>query len=159
MRGPIAITLARGAHQVRLLGEHAQLGVVHQDEVDRADRRDERVARRVDPEVHRVEADEPGAGALLAHLELEVGLDVGEEQRLRGLRLLRELRLEVAEHVQLRVVGVGDVEVVVVVAAPEERLAAGDVLDVVGVDAARCAAPRTPPRRSRRRPGRPRARR
>ena len=49
------------------------------------------------------------------------------------LRLLGELRLEVAEHVQLRVVGVGDVEVVVVVAAPEERLAAGDVLDVVGV--------------------------
>src|SRR4029079_7013081 len=39
------------------------------------------------------------------------------------------------EDVQLRVVGVSGVEVVVVVAAPEERLAARDVLDVVGVHA------------------------
>ena len=43
---------------------------------------------------------------------------------------------EVAEHVQLRVVGVGRVQVVLVVAAPEEGLAALDALDVVGVDAA-----------------------
>ena len=43
------------------------------------------------------------------------------------LRLVGELRLEVAEHVQLRVVGVGGVEVVLVVALPEERLAALDL--------------------------------
>jgi hypothetical protein len=38
-------------------------------------------SRAVDPEVHRVEADEAGAG-LLAHAALDVGLDVGEEERL-----------------------------------------------------------------------------
>ena len=37
---------------------------------------------------------------------------------------------------ELRVVGVGDVHVVLVVPAPEEGLAAGDALDVVGGDAA-----------------------
>jgi hypothetical protein len=44
--------------------------------------------------------------------------------------------LEVREHVELRVVGVGDVHVVVIVAAPEEGLAAGDPLDVAGLDSA-----------------------
>ena len=43
---------------------------------------------------------------------------------------------ELTEHVQLDVVGVRDVEVVVVVAAPEEGLATFDLFDVVGVDAA-----------------------
>ena len=47
-------------------------------------------------------------------------------------RRVGQLGLEVAEHVQLRVVRVGGVEVVLVVAAPEEGLAALDVLDVVG---------------------------
>ena len=42
----------------------------------------------------------------------------------------------VAEHVELRVVGVGLVQVVLVVTGPEEGLAALDLLDAVGVDAA-----------------------
>ena len=42
-----------------------------------------------------------------------------------------------AEDVELRVVGVGDVQVVLVVAAPEEGLAPGDPLDVGDVDPAR----------------------
>ena len=44
----------------------------------------------------------------------------------------RELRLELGEHVQLGVERLAVVEVPAVHAAPEERLAAGDVLDVVG---------------------------
>ena len=46
----------------------------------------------------------------------------------------RELRVEVGEDAELGVVGMGDVEVVLVVAAPEEGLAVLDALDVVGVD-------------------------
>ena len=74
--------------------------------------------------------------ALGADLALEVGLDVGEEQHVGGLRLLGELRLEVTEHVQLGVVGVGRVQVELVVALPEEGLGAGDPLDVIGDHAA-----------------------
>jgi hypothetical protein len=40
------------------------------------------------------------------------------------------------EHPELGVLGVGGVEVELVAALPEERLAAGDGLDVVGVHAA-----------------------
>ena len=53
-----------------------------------------------------------------------------------ALRGVRELGLEVAEDVELGVVGVRDVEVVLVVAAPEEGLAALDALDVARLDAA-----------------------
>ena len=47
-------------------------------------------------------------------------------------RGLRELRLEVLEDVEVGLQRVADVDVALVAAGPEERLAAGDVLDVVG---------------------------
>ena len=47
-----------------------------------------------------------------------------------------ELRLEVLEDVEVGLQRVADVDVALVAARPEERLAAGDVLDVVGDDAA-----------------------
>ena len=53
------------------------------------------------------------------------------------LRRLGQLRLEVGEHAELGVVGVGHVEVGLVVAAPGERLAAGDPLDVGDVHSTR----------------------
>ncbi len=60
------------------------------------------------------------------------------ELRARGIR---ELRLEVGEDAKLGVVGVSDVQVVLVMAAPEERGAALDPLDVRGVDPARAQEP------------------
>jgi hypothetical protein len=61
-----------------------------------------------------------------------------------------ELRLELGEDAELGVLGVGDVEVVLVAAAPEEGLPARDPLDVVGEDAAalrtsNCSAPKSSP--------------
>ena len=52
-----------------------------------------------------------------------------------------ELRLELAEDAELGVLGVGDVEVELVAAAPEEGLAAGDPLDVVDDDPAALEQP------------------
>ena len=49
---------------------------------------------------------------------------------------LGELRLEVLEDVEVGLQRVADVDVALVAARPEERLAARDVLDVVGVDPA-----------------------
>ena len=127
---------AGGAGQVRLAGQLADLGVVDDQAVDLGDRRQQRVLGRVDPEVHRVQAAEARAVALGADLALQVGLDVGEEEGVGRLRLRGELRLELAEDAELGVLGVGDVEVVLVAAAPEERLAALDPLDVAGLHAA-----------------------
>jgi hypothetical protein len=93
--------------------------------------------RGLDPQVHRVQADDARIRALLAHLALQVGLDVGQEDHVRRPGRPRQLGLPVGEHVELRVVGVAGVEVVLVLARPEEGLAARDVLDVVDVDAAR----------------------
>ena len=53
-----------------------------------------------------------------------------------GARRLRELGLEVLEDVEVGLQRVADVDVALVAAGPEERLAAGDVLDVVGDHAA-----------------------
>ena len=96
----------------------------------------ERVARDVDPQVHRVERDEARLRQLRAHVALQVGLDVRQEQHVAGARALGQLRLEALEHAQLRVERLARVQVPAVLAAPEERLAAGDALDVGDVDAA-----------------------
>ena len=127
---------AGGAGQVRLAGQLADLGVVDDQAVDLGDRRQQRVLGGVDPEVHRVQPAEARAVALGADLALQVWLDVGEEEGVGGFRLGGELRLELAEDAELGVLGVGDVEVVLVATAPEERLAALDPLDVAGLHAA-----------------------
>jgi len=127
--------LAGSGDQVRALGELTQLLVVEDQAVDAADDLDQLVPGDVDPQIHRIQCDEPGVGALLADLELQSRLDVGEEQNLRGARRGRELGLEVLEHVQLGVKRLTRVEVPAVLALPEERLAAGDTLDVVDLGA------------------------
>ena len=63
-------------------------------------------------------------------------MDVGQEHGLGGPRGVRELRLEVGEDVEVGLQRVADVGVALVAARPEERLAARDVLDVVGDHAA-----------------------
>ena len=118
-------------------GEHLDLLVVEDQAVDRPDRPLERLAGDVDPQVHRVHRDEPGGPALLADGELEVGLDVREEQHVARARRVGQLRLEVLEDVEVGRDRLARVEVVAVLAAPEEGLAARDALDVVGHGAAR----------------------
>ena len=129
--------LVGGAHEVGLVGELLDLAVVEDHAVDQADRAQQRLARDVDPQVHRVHRHEARLGALLADLALEVGLDVGEEDDVGGRGLRRQRRLEVLEDVEVGLERVADVDVALVAAGPEERLAAGDVLDVVGDHAAR----------------------
>ena len=99
------------------------------------DRVNERLARRVDPVVHRIHRDEPRARALVAYLALDAGLDVGEEEDVGVAGRGRQLRLEVREDIQLGRLCVRAVEVEVVVAAPVERAPAGDLLDIGGIDA------------------------
>ena len=85
-RRPPGEDLARRGHQVRPPGELAHLGVVEHDAVDLADDVDERVAGDVDPQVHRVQRHEAGVDALRAHLRLQLGLDVGQEDDVGGTR-------------------------------------------------------------------------
>ena len=87
------------------------------------DRRQQRLVRDVDPQVHRVHRDEARGRALLAHLALQLGLDVGEEDDLGRARGVRELRLEVLEHVEVGLERVALVDVAVVAPGPEEGLA------------------------------------
>ena len=126
---------AGGAHEVRLVGELLELAVVEDHAVDAVDGADQRLVRDVDPQVHRVQRNEARVGALLAHLALEVGLDVGEEEDVGGRGGVRQRRLEVLEDVEVGLQRVADVDVALVAPGPEERLAAGHVLDVVGDDA------------------------
>jgi hypothetical protein len=91
----------------------------------------------LDPQVHRVERDEFRAGHLFAHAALEIRLDVAEKQESRLFRLFRNLRLKFGEHVQVGKESVRDVQVVLVFAAPPERLAVLDSFEIVSADAAR----------------------
>ena len=74
--------------------------------------------------------------ALLADRDLQRRDDVGQEQDVRRGRLRRQLGLEGLEDVEVGPQRLADVDVALVAARPEERLAARDVLDVVRVDAA-----------------------
>jgi hypothetical protein len=134
---PQELHVARGRDQVRPAGELAQLGVVQEHAVDAPDHLHELVARARDPEVHRVERDEAGRGAALAHGKLERRLDVRQEEHVAGLGGGRELGLEVGEHAELGGVGVALVQVPAVLAVPEEGAPARDALDVGDVRAAR----------------------
>jgi len=60
--------------------------------------------------------------------------DIREEQKLCVFRTRRQFRIEGLKNVELRVERVGGVHVVIVPAAPKERLAVGHDLDVFRVD-------------------------
>src|SRR6202034_1484649 len=93
------------------------------------DHLNEGVPGNVDPEVHRVQGHELRLAAPLEHAQLEVGLDLGQEQHVAVAGGRRKLRLEVLEHVELRVERLAGVQIPAVLAGPEERLAAGYALD------------------------------
>src|SRR5205085_7771432 len=98
--------------------------------IGQGDRLDQRVASRLDPQVHRVEPDEPRLRALLADPPLQIRLDVREEQDIRPARSLGELGLAVREYPQPRLHRAAVVQVPAVLPTPEERLSASDVFDV-----------------------------
>jgi hypothetical protein len=120
--------------QVRLARELTGLRVVDDDDVDLAHGVPHPFGHGVDPVVHRVERDQLRARDLLAHLDLQVRLDVAEEDEARRPRRIGELRLEVGEDVELRVERVRGVEIEVVAPAPEEGAAGGDDFQIVRVD-------------------------
>ena len=93
------------------------------------------------------------SGALLAHAALDVGLDVGQEEVVGVPASLRQLGLELAEHAELRVVGVGLVQVVLVVRRSRRRSCRPRRARCRRCSPRGRAAPRTRRRRSRRRPG------
>ena len=79
--------LRGGDDEVRLAGEHPQLGVVEEHAVDlpitsRSASRAVSIQRFIESR-----ADEAGAGGLPADLALELGLDVAEEEHLGGAGL------------------------------------------------------------------------
>src|SRR5207253_6954158 len=114
----------RGADQVRLAGELARLAVVDRHDVDLGQHAPERVALALDPEVHRVQRDQPRSLLHLAqHVQLELGIDVGQEDEVRSPKALAEDRPELCEYVQLGLEGLRLVEVVPVFAGPPERAA------------------------------------
>ena len=129
---------------------------IRQSTID--DRLHQRLVGDVDPQVHRVQRREAARRrtARAPRAAGRAGCWPGTATS-AAARRLRELRLEVLEDVEVGLQRVADVDVALVAAGPEERLAARDVLDVVGDRRRGRAARRTRPRRSRRRPGRRRA--
>jgi len=128
--------LARAGDDLALTGEELDLGVVENHAVDLGDRVDERLAGDVDPQVHRVQGDPRRRLALPTDVELQDREDVGEKQDVALPRGPRQLRIERLEDVEVGLERLARVHVLAVDAAPEERLAALDVLDVLGVDVA-----------------------
>src|SRR3989442_1295357 len=112
----------RRADQVGLARQLTRLGVVDRDHVRLGEDPPERLLLALDPEVHRVERHEAGTGLHLAEdVELELGIDVGEEDEGRTPEPVAERGAEVGEHVELRVEGLRLVQVVAVLPGPAER--------------------------------------
>ena len=113
---------ARGARrQVRLAGQLADLGVVEHQAIDLGDRRLQRLprGRRARSSSSRGAANCAWASTL-GRWCWSSGSMFPRKSISDSLGCLGELRVEVGEDVELGVVGVGDVHVVLVVAAPEE---------------------------------------
>src|SRR5207245_9275365 len=95
----------------------------------------------LDAEVHRVEGHEAGTGLHLAEdVELELGIDVGEEDEGRTPEPVAERGAEVGEHVELRVEGLRLVQVVAVLPRPAEGPPPGRG-EAVRIDAATLGEP------------------
>src|SRR5438093_645321 len=122
--------------KVGLARQLARLGVVDRDHVRLGEDPPERLLLALDPEVHRVERHEAGTGLHLAEdVELELGIDVGEEDKGRTPEPVAERGAEVGEHVELRVEGLRLVQVVAVLPRPAEGPPPGR-LEAVQIDAA-----------------------
>ena len=114
---------ARGGDDVALAREQLGLRVVDAQEIDFGEQLEQRGAIAVDPMVHRVGADELDRMQLLEHARLQAGLDVREKHQLAVAVGLREARVELREHVELKIERVAHVHVFVVATAPAERCA------------------------------------
>ncbi len=126
---------AGGPDEIGFTGQLAGLGVIDDEQVDVGERCEEPVARAFDPEIHRVERHKPCRG-LQSRLTLELWIGVGEKQERNFASRVIELRIELRQHVELRIERVRRVQVVSVFSFPEEGLAARHSLEVSHVDPA-----------------------
>ena len=121
-RGPISITARGRAHEVRLLGEHAQLGVVHEHDVHDRDR-----AHAASRACSRSRSSSSRAPASWAPVHCSrtsrwrSGWMFARNSSSACARGLGQLGLEVAEHVQLGVERVRRVQVPLVLAGARRR--------------------------------------
>ena len=127
---------ARGAHEVRLVRELLDLAVVDDQAVDAwivltSDSRAMSIQRFI---VSSATKRAPGHCSRTARCRS--GWMLARNRTSASREASRELRLEVLEDVEVGLQRVADVDVALVAAGPEERLAARDVLDVVGDHAA-----------------------
>src|SRR5207249_7982748 len=91
------------------------------------------LGRRLDPEVHRVHADDALRGYLVEHAELERGVHVTEEDDVCLSIRVGQAGLELLEHIEVGEERLAAVEVVAILAAPAKGLAAS-VLDALEVN-------------------------
>ncbi len=117
---------ARHLHQVGLLNQLPGLAVVDHHDVHLLQYLEKGFAFSVDPEVHRVQGHQLGRPGPLQHLQLKVGIDVRQEDQLGLAVMIRQLRLEPLEHIELRLQRDRLVELVAVLAPPPERPSGGD---------------------------------
>jgi len=120
-------------HQVILAGEHARLAFVEQQDVHPGQDAGQRIGLALDPVVHRIEGDQGIPLHLVEDVVLQVGVDVAEKQVPDAPVVGMDLGFELGEDVQLGGQRVRLVQVAVVFARPEERLAAA-ALDLADID-------------------------
>src|SRR5439155_4616389 len=122
-----------GLAEVVFAGELTGLCIVELEDVRPLEDVAQFFRRRLDPEIHRVHADDAFRRALIEHAELEGRVHVAEEDDV-GLSVgVRQDGLEPFEYVEVGEERLAAVQVVAVLAAPAERLAPR-VLEALEVD-------------------------
>jgi hypothetical protein len=127
--------LSGGKDQAVLAGEELGFAIIDEKDIDFLQCFEQFGALDVNPEIHGVAADESYSGHFAAHVELQFGLDVGEEENLGVCVSGRNLGGEVFKNIEVGEISLGLVYVFAVLAAPMKCFA-GSVLDATGINAA-----------------------
>ena len=124
-----------GFDQAGFLGQFARLAVIEDEHVDPLEEVEQRGLGDIDPEVHCVGDDKLRFFHLVEDLQLQVGRDVGEEDKVVRLEVVRKLRGEGLEDIEGDRAGFAGVHVPHVFSGPAEGFARG-TLHAFEVDAA-----------------------
>src|SRR5205823_5664301 len=117
--------LARGPRQAAVIRQYFGLGVIDQQNVDDLECLQQFAAGTIDPEIHGVAAGEAHLIHFQSYGALQTWIDIAQKKKFRIRVLLRNMRLELFEDVQVREIGFRFVQVIVILPAPTEGLSLG----------------------------------
>src|SRR5581483_2735950 len=103
-------------------------------EIDHFDRFLQRLARGIDPQIHRVESNQFRIRNLFANAALQIRLDVTEKNQTGILRAFGQLWLKTGKDIQMRVERMRNIQIVFVFPEPAKSFSVGNDFQIARID-------------------------